>query len=98
MTDWDLMTEYLHNAMHGVDEAHAATRQLRQDANPDTFENFRAQLEKLTDHLSKLQTVLNNQEAFALDEMSDWLSRAFTGKPSEYRRTPRMEEETRSEA
>jgi hypothetical protein len=91
MTDWDLMTEYIHNAMHVVDKAHAAGRQLRENANPETFDNFRAQLQELTEHLTNLQTVLNNQEAFALDEMADWLSKAFTGKPSGYRRTPRMD-------
>ena len=91
MTDWDLMTEYIHNAMHVVDKAHAATRQLRENATPETFDNFRMQLQNLTEQLPKLQTVLNNQEAFALDEMADWLSKAFTGKPSEYRRTPRMQ-------
>jgi hypothetical protein len=64
---------------------------LRENANPETFDNFRAQLEELTEHLTNLQTVLNNQEAFALDEMADWLSKAFSGKRSEYRRTPRME-------
>jgi Zn-dependent oligopeptidase len=94
MTDWDLMTEYIQNAMHVVDKAHAATRQLRENATPETFDNFRAQLQELTEHLTKLQTVLNNQEAFALDEMADWLSKAFTGKPSEYRRTPRMQLDT----
>jgi hypothetical protein len=96
MTDWDLMTEYIHNAMHVVDKAHAASRQLREDANPETFDNFRAQMQELTEHLTKLQTVLDNQEAFALDEFADWLSKAFTGKPSEYRRTPRMQSGTPS--
>jgi hypothetical protein len=91
MTDWDLMTEYIYNAMHVVDKAHAASRQLREDANPETFDNFRAQVQELTDHLTKLQTVLNNQEAFALDELADWLTQAFTGKDSPYRRTPRMQ-------
>ena len=91
MTDWDLMTEYIHNAMHVIDKAHAATRQLRANANPETFDNFRAQLQELNENLTKLQTVLNNQEAFALDEMADWLCKAFTGKPSEYRHTPRMQ-------
>lgn len=90
MTDWDLMTEAIHHAMHVVDKAHAASRQLRENANPETFDNFRAQMQELTEHLTSLQTVLNNQEAFALDEMADWLSKAFTGKPSPYRRTPRM--------
>ena len=96
MTDWDLMTEYIHHAMHVVDKAHAATRQLRENANPETFDNFRAQLQELTDHLTHLQTVLNHQEAFALDELADWLSKAFTGKPSEYRRTPRMDRHAQS--
>ncbi len=96
MTDWDLMTEYIHNAMHVVDKAHAASRQLREDANPETFDNFRAQLEELVQRLAKLQTVLNNQEAFALDELADWLSKAFTANPSPYRRTPRMQLDTPS--
>ncbi|MBN2117371.1 MAG: hypothetical protein JW730_12405 [Anaerolineales bacterium] len=91
MTDWDLMTEYIHNAMHVVEKAHTASRQLRENASAETFDNFRAQMQELTEHLTKLQTVLDNQEAFALDEFSDWLSQAFTGKPSEYRRTPRMQ-------
>lgn len=91
MTDWDLMTEYIHNAMHIVDKAHAASRQLRENANPETFDNFRAQMQELIEDLNKLQTVLNNQEAFAVDEFAGWLSKAFTGRPSDYRRTPRME-------
>ena len=90
MTDWDLMTEYIHNAMHVLEKAQAASRQLRENANPETFDNFRAQLQELTEHLTEIQTVLNNQEAFALDEMADWLSKAFTGNLSPYRRTPRM--------
>ena len=96
MTDWDLMTEYIHNAMHVVDRAYVASRQLRADANPETFDNFRAQMEELVDHLSKLQIVLEHQQAFAADELTDWLSKAFTGKPSEYRRTPRMQLDTPS--
>lgn len=91
MTDWDLMTEYIHNAMHIVDKAHAASRQLRENATPETFDNFRAQMQELIEDLNKLQIVLNNQEAFAVDEFADWLSKAFTGRPSDYRRTPRME-------
>jgi hypothetical protein len=96
MTDWDQMTEYIRNAMHVVEKAHTASRQLRENANPETFDNFRAQMEELIDHLSKLQTVLENQEAFAVDELTDWLSKSFTGKPSEYRRTPRMQLDTPS--
>ena len=96
MTDWDLITEYIHSAMQVVDKAHAASRQLRENANPETFDNFRAQLEELTQRLTKLEIVLNNQEAFALDELADWLSKAFTAEPSPYRRTPRMQLDTPS--
>jgi Zn-dependent oligopeptidase len=96
MTDWDLMTEYIHNAMHVMDKAQAATRQLRENATPETFDNFRAEMEELVEHLTKLQTVLEHQEAFAVDELVDWLSQAFTGKPAEYRRTPRMRLDTPS--
>lgn len=96
MTDCDLLTQSIQNAMHVVDKAHVASRQLRQNANPETFDNFRAQLDELTDHLTKPQVVLNNQEALALDELADWLSKAFTGNPSQYRRTPRMHPDTPS--
>ncbi|HSB00869.1 MAG TPA: hypothetical protein VLE49_09475 [Anaerolineales bacterium] len=91
MTDWDLMTEYIHNAMYVIDKAHAATRQVREHATPQTLDKFLAQMQELTENLTNLQTVLNNQEAFALDEFADWLSKGFTGRPSEYRRTPRMQ-------
>jgi len=91
MTDWDMITEYIHNAMQAVDKAHEVTSELRENATPEVFDEFRAQMQELTDHLTTLQKVLNNQEAFALDEMADWLSTAFGGKRPEYRHTPRME-------
>jgi len=47
---------------------------------------------ELTDHLSKLQDILNNEDAFAVDELADALSRIFTGHSADYRRTPRMSE------
>jgi hypothetical protein len=94
MNDWDLISEYIHNAMQAVDKAHEASNGLRENATPETFDQFRAQMQELTEHLIKLQTVLDNQEAFALDEMADWLSTAFRGKRPEYRHTPRMETQT----
>lgn len=90
MTDWDQMVEYIQRAMEAVDKAHDASKELRERATPATIDQFRERMNELTEHLTRLQTVLNNQEAFALDEMADWLSNAFTGNPSEYRRTPRM--------
>jgi hypothetical protein len=94
MTDWDMITEYIRNAMEAVDKAHEASNGLREKATPESFDEFRVQMSKLTEELTKLQTVLEHQEAFALDEMADWLSAAFGGRRPEYRRTPRMERTT----
>ncbi|HEX2991967.1 MAG TPA: hypothetical protein VHO49_14885 [Anaerolineales bacterium] len=91
MTDWDLMVEYIQRAMEEVDKAHEATQELREKATPETIDQFQKQVTELKEHLTKLQTVLDNQEAFALDELADWLSQAFSGHRSDYRRTPRME-------
>jgi len=90
MTDWDQITEYIQNAMHAVDKTHEVSRELRENATPEVFDEFRTQMQELTEHLTKLQTVLDNQEAFALDEAADWLSKIFGGKEPSYRRTPRM--------
>lgn len=94
MTDWDLITEYIHNAMQAVDKAHDVSNDLRENATPEAFDEFRSQMSTLTEHLTKLKSVLDNQESFALDEMADWLSSAFGGGRSEYRRTPRMERDS----
>ena len=93
MTDWDEITEYIHNAMRAVDNAHEASNDLRTNSTLETFSEFQSQMQELTEHLAKLQTVLNNQEAFALDEAADWLSKDFGGEQPSYRRTPRMAKE-----
>ena len=90
MTDWDAMVEYIQMAMHAVDKAHEASGELREKTTPENLDQFRKEILDLTEHLSQLKTVLDNQEAFALDEIADWLSQAFQEHPSEYRRTPRM--------
>ncbi len=96
MIDWDLMTEYIQNAIYELDKAHAATRQVRENATPETLNNFLAQMQELTENLTNLQTVLNHQEVFAADELTDWLSIAFTGKPSSDHPTPHMQLNIRS--
>ncbi len=93
MTDWDLITEYIQNAMQAVDKVHEVANDLRENATPKVFDEFRSQMSELTEHLTKLQTVLDNQEAFALEELADWLSTTLGGKRPEYRRTPRMEKD-----
>jgi len=90
MTDWNEIVEFIHNAMQAVDEAHGASQELKQNTNQDTFDAFRAKMEELHEHLSKLKVVLDNEEAFAVDELVDALSRAYSGHKAEYRKTPRM--------
>lgn len=94
MTDWNEMVEYIHNAMRAVDEAHGASEKLRKETNHDTFDAFRARMEELQEHLSKLKTVLDNEEAYAMDELVDALSRTYSGHESQYRKTPRMQDKT----
>lgn len=93
MTDWDQVIEYIHNAMEAVDEAHSASEELREQANHATFDAFREKMEALQEHLTRLKTVLDNEEAYAMDELMDALSRVYSGHRAEYRRTPRMQEE-----
>lgn len=90
MTDWDQITDYIQKAMHALDKAHEASNELRENGTHEVFDEFRTRMQELTDHLTKLQTVLDNQEAFALDEAADWLSKVFGAKEPSYRRTPRM--------
>jgi vacuolar-type H+-ATPase subunit I/STV1 len=87
MTDWDLMVEYIQQAMQGLDKAHEATRELREKVTPESIDQFQRQMEELKEQLTKLQTVLDNQEAFALDEQADRRSQAFSGRQFDYRRT-----------
>ncbi len=96
MTDWDEIVEYIHNAMQAVDEAHQAAEKLKQDTNHSTFEAFRHKMAELQERQRKLQMVLDNEEAYAVDELVDALSLALTGHRADYRRTPRMRDETKS--
>ena len=91
MTDWDLINEYITKAMHAVDKAHKATNGLRENATPEAFDQFRTEMDTLSEHLTQLQTVLDHQDEYALDELADWLSETFGGKHAEYRHTPHME-------
>jgi hypothetical protein len=90
MTDWNEMIEFIHNAMQAVDEAHGASEELKQNTNHNTFATFRARMEELRERLSKLKIVLDNEGAYAVDELVDALSRVYSGHKAEYRRTPRM--------
>jgi len=90
MSDWDQITEYIFNAMQAVDKAHEVANDLRETATLEAFDEFRSQLDELTEHLTKLKSVLENQDIFVFEELADWLTNAFGGTHPGYRRTPRM--------
>ncbi len=96
MTDWDEIIEYIHNAMQAVDEAHHAAERLKQDTNEANFEAFRRKMAELQERQRKLQMVLDNEEAYAVDELVDALSLALMGHRADYRRTPRMRDDVKS--
>ncbi len=89
MTDWDEIVEYIHTAMQAVDEAHSAAKQLEQDTNHANFQAFCKKMAELQERQKKIKMVLDNEEAFAVDELMDALSMALTGHGADYRRTPR---------
>lgn len=93
MSDLTTMAEYIHEAMQAVDEAHHASISLKENANHETFDAFRAKMLELREHLRRLKLVLDNEEAYAMDELADALSKVYTKHHAEYRRTPRMTEE-----
>lgn len=80
MTDWDEMVGYIRSAIEAVDEAHGAAQHLKQDANHVTFDEFRRKMAELRAHLAKLKIVLDNEEAYAMDELMDALSRIYSGR------------------
>lgn len=92
MTDWDLMKEYIQNAMQAVDQAHAAGEQLRNHATPEHLDAFKAQMEELYSHLRTLKQALEHESTYSMDELIDMLSEMFSGQPAAFRRTQRIED------
>lgn len=90
MTAWDEMVENIARAMEAVGEAHASVETLQREANANTFELFRQRMKALEEHLRRLQKVLDNEEAYAIDELMDALSRVYTDHAADYRSTPRL--------
>ena len=92
MSDMTLIAEDIVNTMQAVDEAFHATEELRKNTDPAAFDSFRAKMVELHDRLSKLKMVLDDEKAFAMDELMDALSKVYSGHRADYRKTPRMNE------
>lgn len=90
MTDWDQIVEYIHNAMEAVDQAHEASENLRNHASAETFDEFKAHMQELCNHLSALKNAMEHSTAYTMDELVDVLSQMSSGKPASYRRTHRI--------
>lgn len=90
MSDLTVIAQAIHDAMQAMEEGHKAGEDLRNNTNHETFDELRVKMAKVHERLSKLQTVLDNEEAYAIDELVDALSNIFMGHPAEYRKTPRM--------
>jgi len=90
MTDWDLIVEYIKNAMQAVDKAHEASEKLRNEVTLDTFDEFRAHMQELCEHLSALKYALEHSSTYTMDELVDVLSMMYSGKRAAYRRTQRL--------
>ena len=91
MTDWDLIVEHIHNAMQAVNQAHEAGENLRNHTTPETFDEFKAQMEELCEHLNTLKNVMDHTGTYTMDELVDALSKMYSGKPAAYRRTQHIE-------
>jgi len=90
MTDWDQITEYIHNAMQAVESAHATTQELRKNPNGEALAAFQAQMKDLTERLTRLQTALEHESEYELDELADRLAVTLSGRPVPYRKTQKV--------
>jgi len=91
MTDWDLIVEQIQAAMQAVDQAHEASENLRNQASPETLDEFTMHMQELWEHLSAMKKVLEHTSTYAMDELVDALSQMQSGKPAAYRRIRSIE-------
>lgn len=90
MSDLTLIAEDILNTMQTIEEAYHVTQALREKTDHAAFDMFRTKMSELEERLSQLKMVLDNEQAFAIDELADALSMANAGHHAEYRKTPRM--------
>ena len=93
MSELTLVAEDILKAIHAMEDAYHATQALRENTDHSTFDEFRTRMLELHARLEKLKMVLDNEEAYAVDELADAFSMMNTGHRLEYRRTPHMGKE-----
>ena len=90
MSEMTLIAEDILNTMKVLDDAHHASKELLDETSHEKFDAFKVRMLELQEHLSKLKMVLDNEEAYAMDELIDALGHAYSNHEIQYRRTPRM--------
>jgi hypothetical protein len=93
MSDLTLIAEDILEAMHATEDAYHATLALRKNTDPAALDEFRTRMSALQERLEKIKMVLDNEEAYFMEELADALSMMNAGHHTEYRRTPRMRTE-----
>ncbi len=93
MSDMTLIAEDILEAMHAMDEAYHATQALREKTDPVVLDEFRVKMNELQERLKKIKLVLDNEEAYFMEELADALSMMNAGHHTEYRRTSHMKKE-----
>lgn len=94
MKNADLLSEYIDRMIKATDKATETSQKLHRNPAPKDFEKLNGYLQEVKDHLATLQSYLNHQDDYILDEFSDWLSTTVAGKHTEFRHLPRLKVET----
>ncbi len=88
MTNTTMVAENILNAIQA--EANLASTQLIADTNQENFDAFQKRMFELEERLGRLKKILDNELAYAMDELIDALNHGYTNHKIQYRRTPRM--------
>ncbi len=90
MTDWNEVVENIQHAMQAVEDAHQTTQELRSNPNGEALAAFQAQMKELVERLTRIQTALEHESEYELDELADRLAETMSGKPAPYRKTQKV--------
>jgi len=84
----DLITKQTDNTAQPVNKTRQMPGKSSKAQNLEDPDQFSEHMHEIVEHLSTLQSYLDHQDAFAMDEVADWFSRTSSGKHSEYHHSP----------
>ena len=94
MTDRDLMVEHIQAALQAVEQAHAAGEELKNGADAEKLDAFRAKMLALEEHLKLMKTILAHEGTYVMDELAASLAKTL-GEREGYHRIPHYDVEKR---